>query len=225
MLHIHLRLIVFFALFMSVPDHLSSVCFCFMCFCWRLNKWCCGGALGKSGRSFTVPLHPKIALMCDLSDCESTIIVAVASEAGALLKSLPTEPSTQYAGVDIKHHHPASSSGAVRENKPLTNNLRGDTRVIWSKQRVVWKLQLRGDEPAEPARRCCSKEDEDQRMRTSIGRQIVMYDHRCSSSLTDAPQTHSWTSAGCVFPVPMLFPYQPPDADSNIQKVESKVAW
>lgn len=116
MLNINLRLIVFFALFMSVPDHLSSVCFCFMCFCWRLNKWCCGGASGKSGRSFTVPLHPKIALKCDLSDCESTIIVAVASEAGALLKSLPTEPSTQYVGVDIKHHHPASSS-RCREGK------------------------------------------------------------------------------------------------------------
>lgn len=43
----------------------------------------------ESGRSFTVPLNPRIALKCDLSDCESTVIVAVTSAIGALLESLP----------------------------------------------------------------------------------------------------------------------------------------
>ncbi len=48
----------------------------------------------ESGKSFTVPLNPRIALKCDLSDCESTVIVAVTSEIGALLESLPTKHCT-----------------------------------------------------------------------------------------------------------------------------------
>lgn len=40
-----------------------------------------------SGRSFTVQLNRRTALKCDLSDGESTIIVAVSWETGALLES------------------------------------------------------------------------------------------------------------------------------------------
>ena len=49
--------------------------------CSILSKESKHAAQKESGRLSTVPFNPKIALKCDISDCETTVIVAVTSPA------------------------------------------------------------------------------------------------------------------------------------------------